>query len=61
VIDAVGPETLTFGDLVRLIARTIGRRVLFVHVPPTPGTSTIRRAYSLRLPAGRDGCRSPLP
>jgi uncharacterized protein YbjT (DUF2867 family) len=31
VID--GPETLTFQDLVRLIARTIGRRVLFVHVP----------------------------
>jgi uncharacterized protein YbjT (DUF2867 family) len=34
VIDAVGPETFTFQDLVRLIARTIGRRVLFVHVPP---------------------------
>jgi NADH dehydrogenase len=34
VIDAVGPETFTFEDLVRLIARTIGRRVLFVHVPP---------------------------
>jgi uncharacterized protein YbjT (DUF2867 family) len=33
VIDAVGPETLTFQDLARLIARTIGRRVLFVHVP----------------------------
>jgi hypothetical protein len=33
VIDAVGPETLTFEDLVRLIARTMGRRVLFVHVP----------------------------
>jgi len=34
VIDAVGPETFTFEDLVRLIARTIGRRLLFVHVPP---------------------------
>jgi uncharacterized protein YbjT (DUF2867 family) len=34
VIDAVGPDTFTFEDLVRLIARTIGRRVLFVHVPP---------------------------
>jgi len=34
VIDAVGPETFTFEDLVRLIARTIGRRVLFVRVPP---------------------------
>ncbi len=34
MIDAVGPETLTFEDLVRLIARTIGRRARFVHVPP---------------------------
>jgi hypothetical protein len=35
VIHAVGPETLSFEDLVRLIARTLGRRVLFMHVPPT--------------------------
>jgi uncharacterized protein YbjT (DUF2867 family) len=34
VIDAVGPETFTFEELIRLIARTIGSRVLFVHVPP---------------------------
>jgi uncharacterized protein YbjT (DUF2867 family) len=34
VIDAVGPETFTFEELIRLIARTIRRRVLFVHVPP---------------------------
>ncbi len=34
VIDAVGPETFTFEELVRLIAQTIGRRILFVHVPP---------------------------
>jgi uncharacterized protein YbjT (DUF2867 family) len=34
VIDAVGPETFTFEGLVRLIAQTIGRRTLFVHVPP---------------------------
>jgi uncharacterized protein YbjT (DUF2867 family) len=34
VIDAVGPETFTFEELVRLIAHTIGRRTLFVHVPP---------------------------
>jgi len=33
VIDAVGPETLTFEELVRLIAGAIGRRRLFVHVP----------------------------
>lgn len=34
VIDAVGPETFTFEELVRLIARTIGSHGLFVHVPP---------------------------
>ncbi len=34
VIDAVGPETFTFEELVRLIARTFGSRNLFVHVPP---------------------------
>ncbi len=34
VIDAVGPETFTFEELVRLIAQTIGSRTLFVHVPP---------------------------
>jgi uncharacterized protein YbjT (DUF2867 family) len=34
VIDAVGPETFTFEELVRLIARTIGSRTLFLHVPP---------------------------
>ena len=33
VIDAVGPETFTFEELVRLIARTVGARTLFVHVP----------------------------
>jgi NADH dehydrogenase len=34
VIDAVGPETFTFEELIRLIAQTIGRRTLVVHVPP---------------------------
>ena len=34
VIDAVGPETFTFEELLRLIARTIGAHTLFVHVPP---------------------------
>jgi uncharacterized protein YbjT (DUF2867 family) len=33
VIDAVGPESYTFEELVRLIARSIGRSVHFVHVP----------------------------
>jgi uncharacterized protein YbjT (DUF2867 family) len=34
VIDAVGPETFTFEELIRLIGRTVGSRRLFVHVPP---------------------------
>ena len=33
VMDAVGPETYTFEELVRLIARSIRRSVRFVHVP----------------------------
>ncbi len=33
VMDAVGPETYTFEELVSLIARSIGRSVHFVHVP----------------------------
>jgi NADH dehydrogenase len=33
VIDAVGPETYTFEELLRLIVRSIGRSVRFVHVP----------------------------
>jgi uncharacterized protein YbjT (DUF2867 family) len=40
VIDAVGPETFTFEGLVRLIAQTIGRRTLFVHVPPAVALNT---------------------
>ncbi|MEX0663189.1 MAG: NAD(P)H-binding protein [Acidimicrobiia bacterium] len=34
VVDAVGPETYTFEELVRLIARSVGRRSRFVHVRP---------------------------
>jgi NADH dehydrogenase len=34
VVDAVGPETFTFEELVRLIARTIGAHRPFVHLPP---------------------------
>jgi NADH dehydrogenase len=33
VIDAVGPETYTFEELVRLVARSIGRSMRFVHLP----------------------------
>ena len=34
IIDAVGPETFTFDELVRLIARKIHRRAGIVHAPP---------------------------
>lgn len=33
VIDAVGPETFSYEELVRVIARGIGRRARVVHVP----------------------------
>lgn len=34
VIDAVGPETFTFEELVRLIAGSIGSKARIVHMPP---------------------------
>jgi NADH dehydrogenase len=33
VVDAVGPETFSFEELVRLIAAKIGRRIRLVHMP----------------------------
>jgi uncharacterized protein YbjT (DUF2867 family) len=33
VVDAVGPETFAFEELVRLIGRCLGRRVELIHVP----------------------------
>jgi uncharacterized protein YbjT (DUF2867 family) len=33
VIDAVGPEQFAFEELVRLIARSVGRKIGMVHVP----------------------------
>jgi NADH dehydrogenase len=33
-LDAVGPETYTFEELVRLIAEKIGRRARIIHLPP---------------------------
>jgi NADH dehydrogenase len=33
-VDAIGPETFTFEDLVRLVARTVGRRARIVHASP---------------------------
>ncbi|MGE5139587.1 MAG: SDR family oxidoreductase [Rudaea sp.] len=35
VIDAVGPETYTFEELVRLIAESIGRSTRIMHLPTT--------------------------
>lgn len=35
VVDAVGPETYTFEELVRLISRKMGRSLHCVHVPPS--------------------------
>jgi hypothetical protein len=34
VLDAVGPETYTFEQLVGLISATVGRRPVMAHVPP---------------------------
>jgi uncharacterized protein YbjT (DUF2867 family) len=33
-IDAVGPETFTFNELIALIAREVGSRTKIIHVPP---------------------------
>jgi uncharacterized protein YbjT (DUF2867 family) len=37
MMDAVGPESFTYNQFLRLIAREIKRRVLFVHIPPSIG------------------------
>lgn len=34
-IDAIGPETFYYGDMVRMIAREIGSRALILPMPPT--------------------------
>jgi uncharacterized protein YbjT (DUF2867 family) len=34
-LDAVGPETFTFDELVRLIAKAIGNRARIIHAPPS--------------------------
>ncbi len=36
-IDAIGPENYTFEAFIHLIADTIGRRVVFMKMPPTLG------------------------
>jgi len=42
VIDAVGPETFTFEELVRLIAATVGGRARILHVPPAAALAASR-------------------
>lgn len=34
VVDAVGPETFTFDELIRLIRQRVGSRAPIIHVPP---------------------------
>lgn len=36
-VDAIGPETCTFNQMVRLVADTLERRIRFVKVPPALG------------------------
>jgi nucleoside-diphosphate-sugar epimerase len=42
VIDAVGPETFTFNDMVRTIARSVGTWHLPVHLPPAAVAAVLR-------------------
>ena len=44
VLDAVGPETYTFEELVRLIARQLGRRIRVAHVPVSVAYAATRIA-----------------
>jgi uncharacterized protein YbjT (DUF2867 family) len=37
LLDAVGPDTLSFEELVRLLARVLDRHVMISHVPPRVG------------------------
>jgi uncharacterized protein YbjT (DUF2867 family) len=36
-LDAIGPETVTFEEAVRLMAEKMGKKTRFVHVPPSLG------------------------
>ncbi len=42
ILDAVGPETYTFDELVRLVAAQLHRRARLVHVPPALALSLAR-------------------
>lgn len=42
LLDAVGPETFTFEELVRLVARVVGSRAVAVRVPPALALLVVR-------------------
>lgn len=42
VIDAVGPETFAFEEMVRLIAETVASRARIIHVPPSAALAASR-------------------
>jgi uncharacterized protein YbjT (DUF2867 family) len=49
VVNAVGPETFTFEDLVRLIARAVGHRTRLVHLPKAAAyVSTLLTGWMVR-------------
>jgi NADH dehydrogenase len=41
-MNCVGPETCSFTDLVRLLARTVGSRARILHLPPMMALSIAR-------------------
>ena len=43
-LDAVGPETFTFEEIVRLLARRVGSKARLVHVPPSVALLAARMA-----------------
>ena len=44
VVDAAGPDTFTFDELLRLLASAVGARVRLVHTPPPLGFALTRLA-----------------
>lgn len=47
MLDAVGPDTFTYEELVRLLARMLERRVIIAHVPPALGLALARMVQPL--------------
>ena len=49
MLDAVGPETFSFEDLVRMIAARLGRRPRLIHLPmPLAYVSTVLVGWFVR-------------